>query len=234
MAIGFGWDTGRALLTDVIGDLLPSALAVALSPIPIIAIVLVLGAPNARSAGPAFALGWVGGLLVVSVIVVLVVGAGGDPDGDDPGISWFKVAIGILFFVMAANQWKKRPKDGQEPETPKWMATIDTATPSRAAVLGAALSGANPKNLALTLAAAASIAEAGLDQADEAIAIAVFVAIGSVTVAGAVLFYLVDAKRAARPLDAIKRFMSDNNAVIMMVVLLLLGAKLLGDGLAIL
>jgi hypothetical protein len=46
--------------------------------------------------------------------------------------------------------------------------------------------------------------------------------------------YLVDATRAARPLEAIKRFMSDNNAVIMMVVLLLLGAKLLGDGLAVL
>jgi hypothetical protein len=39
-------------------------------------------------------------------------------------------------------------------------------------VLGAALSGANPRNLALTLAAAPSIAEAGLDQADEAVAIA--------------------------------------------------------------
>lgn len=76
-------------------------------------------------------------------------------------------------------------------------------------------------------------AEARLDQADKAIAIAVFVALGSVTV-GAVLFYVVDAKRAARPLEAIKRFMSDNNAVIMMVVLLLLGAKLLGDGVGVL
>ena len=37
--------------------------------------------------------------------------------------------------------------------------------------------------------------------------------------------------RAARPLAAVKQFMADNNAVIMMVVLLLLGAKLLGDGL---
>ena len=46
--------------------------------------------------------------------------------------------------------------------------------------------------------------------------------------------YLVAPGRAARPLDALKRFMSDNNAVIMMVVLLLLGAKLLGDGLAVL
>ena len=114
------------------------------------------------------------------------------------------------------------------------MATIDTATPARAALLGAALSGANPKNLALTLAAVASIAEAGLDAGDTAIAVALFIALGSVTVAGSVLFYLVDADRAARPLAAVKQFMSDNNAVIMMVVLLLLGAKLLGDGLAVL
>jgi threonine/homoserine/homoserine lactone efflux protein len=222
------------LLDDVIGDLLPSALAVALSPIPIVAVVLVLGSSHARTAGPAFALGWVAGLVAVSVVVVLALGAGSDDDSDDPGISWLKVAIGVLFLAMAANQWRKRPKDGRQPEMPKWMATIDTATPSRALLLGAALSGANPKNVALTLAAAASIAEAGLDQADTAIAVAVFVAIGSLTVGGAVLFYVVDARRAAGPLDAIRRFMSDNNAVIMMVVLTLLGAKLLGDGLAVL
>jgi threonine/homoserine/homoserine lactone efflux protein len=119
-------------LNDVIGDLLPSALAVALSPIPIIAIVLVLGAPKARSAGSAFALGWIGGLLAVSVIVVLVLGAGSDADNDDPGISWFKVAIGILFLVMAGNQWKKRPKDGQEPETPPIDQEPRCRAPSRA------------------------------------------------------------------------------------------------------
>ena len=222
------------MLNDAIGDLLPSALAVALSPIPIVAIVLVLGAPNARTAGPAFAIGWITGLLSVSVIVVLLVGSGDDPDSDDPGLNWLKIAIGILFLLMAAKQWTKRPKQGEEPEVPSWMATIDTATPPRAALLGAALSGANPKNLALTLAAAASIAEAGLDPGDTAIAVAVFIALGSVTVAGSVLFYLVDADRATRPLAAVKQFMSDNNAVIMMVVLLLLGAKLLGDGLAVL
>jgi threonine/homoserine/homoserine lactone efflux protein len=222
------------MVSDAIGNLLPSALAVALSPIPIIAIVLVLGAPNARRAGPAFAVGWVAGLLAVSVVVVLLVGSGDDPDSDDPGVDWLKIAIGILFLLMAAKQWTKRPKEGEEPEMPAWMATIDTATPPRAALLGAALSGANPKNLALTLAAVASIAEAGLDAGDTAIAVALFIALGSVTVAGSVLFYLVDADRAARPLAAVKQFMSDNNAVIMMVVLLLLGAKLLGDGLAVL
>ena len=220
------------MLNDAIGDLLPSAFAVALSPIPIVAVVVVLGAPRARTAGPAFALGWIAGLLSVSVIVVLLVGSGSDSDSDDPGLNWLKIAIGILFLLMAAKQWTKRPKCGEEPETPSWMATVDSATPARAALLGAALSGANPKNLALTLTAAASIAEAGLDPTDTAIAISVFVALGSGTVAGSVLFYLVAGDRAARPLAAVKQFMSDNNAVIMMVVLLLLGAKLLGDGLA--
>jgi len=168
----------------------------------------------------------------VSVVVVLLVGSASDPDSDDPGVNWLKLGIGIVFLLMAAKQWTKRPRPGREPEVPGWMATIDSATPPRAALLGMALSGANPKNLALTLTAAASIAEAGLDTTDTAIAVAVFTALGSITVAGSVLFYLLAGDRAARPLAAVKQFMADNNAVIMMVVLLLLGAKLLGDGLA--
>ena len=220
------------MLDDAIGGLLPAAVAVALSPIPIVAVVVVLGAPRARTAGPAFALGWIAGLLAVSVVVVLLVGSASDPDSDDPGVNWLKLGIGIVFLLMAAKQWTKRPRPGREPEVPGWMATIDSATPPRAALLGMALSGANPKNLALTLTAAASIAEAGLDATDTAIAVAVFTALGSITVAGSVLFYLLAGDRAARPLAAVKQFMADNNAVIMMVVLLLLGAKLLGDGLA--
>ena len=220
------------MLSDAIGDLLPSAFAVALSPIPIVAIVLILGAQHARTAGPAFTLGWIAGLLVVSVVVVLVLGSGDDPDGDDPGLNWFKIAIGILFLAMAAQQWTKRPKPGEEPKTPGWMASIDAVTAPRAAALGVGLSAANPKNLALTLTASASIAAAGLDQTDTVIAVAVFVVLGSLSVAGSVVFYLLDADRAARPLGAVKEFMADHNAVIMMIILLLLGAKLLGDGIA--
>lgn len=219
------------MLSDAVGDLLPSAIAVALSPIPIVAVVLVLGSQRARTAGPAFAIGWIAGLAAVSAVVVLVLSGSADADADDPGVAWLKLAIGILFLFMAAQQWKKRPQADKAPEMPKWMATIDTATTPKAALLGLALSGANPKNLALTLAAGASIAEAGLDPADETIAVAVFVALGSLTVAGAVLVYLLGGDRAARPLAAIRRFMSDNNAVIMMIVLLVLGAKFIGDAL---
>ena len=114
---------------------------------------------------------------------------------------------------------------------PAWMASIDTFSVGKSLGLGALLSGLNPKNLALTAAAAASISQAGLGGTDSAIAVAVFVIIGSLTVAGPVVFYLVASKRAAGPLASIKDFMSVHNPAIMMILLLVLGVKLLGQGL---
>jgi threonine/homoserine/homoserine lactone efflux protein len=221
------------VLNQAIGDLLPAAVAVALSPVPIVGVVLVLDSPRARVNGPAFAAGWVCGLAVVSVLVVVVAGGADDPGSDvATGIDWVTAGIGALFLGMAAQQWKKRPRPGEASEMPSWAATIGSTSPEKALLLGLALSGANPKNLALTLAASAAIARAGLDGADTAIAVATFVVIGSLTVVGAVVFSLVAPRRAQRPLATVKQFMADNKATIMMVILLLLGAKFLGDGLA--
>ncbi len=76
------------------------------------------------------------------------------------------------------------------------------------------------------------MANAGLDGADAVIAVLTFVAIGSVTVVGAVVFYLLGPAKAARPLAAVRQFMAQNNATIMMVILVILGAKLIGDAVA--
>jgi threonine/homoserine/homoserine lactone efflux protein len=221
------------MLSDAIGGLLPSAVAVALSPIPIIAVVLMLDTRKARSNGPAFALGWVFGLTAVSVIVLLIAHGANDPDSaSSTSVNWVTLGLGVLFLGMARQQWRKRPKQGEAPVMPKWMASVDDFTAPKSLALGVALSAANPKNLALTLVAAGSIAQAGLSAGDDAIAVAVFVGLGSVTVIGAVLFYLLARAKAAKSLAAIKEFMSEHNAVIMMVILLILGAKLIGNGLA--
>ena len=101
-------------------------------------------------------------------------------------------------------------------------------------MLGLALSAANPKNLGAHAGRGRRCRspKPGSAPGDDAIAVAVFVVLGSITVVGSVLFYLFASEAAAKPLGAIKEFMSDHNAVIMMVILLMLGAKLIGDGLA--
>jgi threonine/homoserine/homoserine lactone efflux protein len=226
---------GVTLLIKAIGELLPSAVGVALSPVPIIAVILMLGTARARSNGVSFAIGWVAGLIIVSAIVLVLASGADDADSASAtGVNWGQVAIGVLFLIMAVAQWRKRPRAGDEPAMPKWMTTIDSFTPAKSLGLGALLSGVNPKNLALTASAAASIAQAGLSGGESTAAVAVFVSIGSLTVAGPVAFYLAAPPKAGVTLGDIKQFLSEHNAVIMMVVLLILGVKLIGQGIGLL
>lgn len=220
------------MLSQAIGELLPYAVGIALSPIPIIAVIVMLGTPKARTNGPAFALGWVIGLTVVSVAVALL--ASGADDSSSTAattVSWFNVFLGLLLLAMAARRWRGRPKAGEVQEMPAWLSAVDSFTPVKSLGLGVLLSGANPKNLALAAAAGASIAQAGVAEGQEVAAVAIFVVLASVTVVGSVLFYVFGGSRAERPLAAIKTFMTDNNSTIMMVILLIFGVKQLGEGL---
>ena len=218
------------MLGEAIGDLLPSAVGVALSPVPIVAVILMLGTPKARTNGPMFAVGWVAGLVAVGVIVLLVAGDADSGGDTSTAVDVVVLLFGLLLLGVAVKQWQARPRAGETPEMPRWMAAIDQFSAGRSLGLGALLSGVNPKNLALTLAAAASLAQAGLSAGGDAVGLTVFVVIGSLTVVGPVLAYLFLGERAERALAEVKEFMSDHNAVIMAVVCLVLAAKLIGNG----
>jgi threonine/homoserine/homoserine lactone efflux protein len=220
---------------QVVGEVLPWAVAVALSPVPIIAVTLMLGTPRARTTGVAFAAGWVVGLVAVSTLVFVLASASGadDPDsGSATAVDVLKLALGGLFFVMAIKQLRLRPKAGQEPVMPGWMSAIDDFSSGKSFGLGATLSGVNPKNLALTFGASATVAQAGLSGAASSFALAIFVLVGSLTVVGPVVYFLTFAAKASSALAATKQFMTAHSAAIMFVVFVVLGAKLVGDGVA--
>jgi threonine/homoserine/homoserine lactone efflux protein len=219
------------MLGEAIGDLLPSAVGVALSPVPIVAVILMLGTLRARTNGVAFALGWIVGLTVVTVIVLFLAGDADSSDDTSTAASVVTLLFGLVLLAVAGKQWRARPREGEQPEMPGWMAAIDEFTSGRCLGLGALLSGVNPKNLALAVAAGAALAQAGLSTGGDVVGVVVFVAIGSLTVAGPVVAYLVAGERAERALGEIKQFMVDHNAVIMAVVCLVLAAKLIGSGL---
>jgi threonine/homoserine/homoserine lactone efflux protein len=223
-------------MADAIGQILPLAVGVALSPVPIIAVVLMLGTPAGRTNGPAFLLGWVIGLAVVGTIVLLVAGGVGASDGGQPAtwVGWLKLLLGAGLVLLAVRQWRGRPKGGESGQLPKWMRSIDRFTAGRSVAMGVALSGVNPKNLLLTAGAAAAVAQAGLSSADQAIAMAVFVVIGTLGPGIPVAIYFALGERATRLLDELKTWMGDNNAAIMAVLCLVIGAKLIGDAISVL
>ncbi|UYM03622.1 GAP family protein [Solicola gregarius] len=219
-------------LAAVLGDLLPSAIGIAISPLPIIAAVLMLMSERASRTAPAFALGWVVGLTAVTVIVLVVAG----PNGADTGsssttASWIKLVLGVLFLGLAYNTWRKRPRAGAEVEPPKWMRGLDSMKPLAASGLGAALAAVNPKNLMLAVGGAVAIAAGDLETGATIVCVVVFVLLASVMVAGPVVAYFVARDAMLHPLEELKSFMQEHNAAIMMVLLTVLGVSNLGKGL---
>jgi hypothetical protein len=219
-----------------IGDVLGLAAGVAVSPLPIVAMILVLATPRGRVNGSLFGIGWLAGLSILGTVVLLLAGPADPSDDGTPAAwtGWLKLLLGVLALLLAARQWRGRPAPGAVAEMPKWMAGLDKLKPGGALGLGALLSGVNPKNAALTIAAAATIAGAGLAGGEQAVTLAVFVAIGSAGVLAPLIVYLMAGERAARTLDAWKTWSGDHNAAIMAVLFLVFGFKLVGDGIAVL
>jgi threonine/homoserine/homoserine lactone efflux protein len=214
-----------------IGDILPLAVGVAISPVPVIAIVLMLGTPRARSNGLAFALGWIAGLTIAGGVLLALANGNSQADDGSPEtwVSVVKLALGALFLLMAARVWRTRPREGQEAAMPKWMQTIDTFTSGKSLGFGALLSGVNPKNLALTIAAATAIAQTGSSAGEAVVALAVFILVGSLSILAPVGIYFAMGVKGAVILEEIKQWMAAHNAAIMTVLLLVLGTKVIGD-----
>ncbi len=221
-------------MREAIGQVLPLAVGVALSPIPIVAVVLMLVTPKARANGPAFVVGWLVGLAIVGVIVLAVAGPSDASEDGQPAtwVSVLQLVLGALLLLVAMRQWRGRPESGEEAAMPKWMGAIDGFTAVKSLGVGALLSGLNPKNLLLAAAAGAAIAETGISGGEQAAVYAIFVVIATMGVAAPVVIYFALGDRSAEPLGRLKDWMSQNNATIMAVLCLIIGAKLIGDGIA--
>jgi len=217
---------------QAIGNTLPMAIGVAISPVPIIAVILMLFSQKARVNGPAFLAGWVLALAVISTVAYVIADesdASTSSSASDT-ISWGKIVLGVLFLLLAGRQWRSRPAPGVEPEMPKWMQGIDSFSPGKALGLGVLLAGVNPKNLILTLGAATGLAQLGLSTGDAVGSIVVFVVVASLTIAVPVVYYLVGGEKAKTALDSLKRWLGMHNAAVMTVLFLVFGVDLIAKG----
>jgi hypothetical protein len=218
----------------VIGEILPLALGIAVSPIPIIAAILMLLSPRAKGTSVGFLLGWVVGIVVAVTVFTLLASALPENDDDDsnPTAGWIKIGLGVLLLLVAFKQWRGRPTGDQQPALPGWMKAIDTMTAAKGAGLGFLLSAVNPKNLLMAAGAGVIIGgtAAGLDTGEELVAIAVFTVIAAASVAVPVIAYLVASEKMSGPLESMHQWLLKENAVVMAVLLLVIGVAMIGKG----
>jgi hypothetical protein len=213
-------------MNGVIGEVLPLAVAVAISPISIVAVILMLLSAHAGSTSLGLLIGWVVGI-AAAVTVFTVVAGGLGASQSQTGVSWVKVGLGAILMSAGLRQWHGR---NQHKGPPKWMATIDRMGFVQALGLGLALAAINPKNLLMAAAAGVAIGAGGLTVPQTVVAVAIYTVIAASTVAVPVVAYAVAKDRMRAPLDEAKSWLQDNNAAVMAVLFLVIGAVLVGKG----
>ena len=220
-------------MNQVIGEILPLAVGIAISPIPIIAAILMLLSPRAKGTSIGFMIGWLAGIVVAIVLSSLLSSVIPPATGGrSPVAGVIKIILGGLLLVLAIKQWRTRPAKGNQASLPKWMSAIDAMSAVKALGLGFLVAAANPKNLLLAIAAGVIVGGAGLTVGQLAVVIIIFVLLAASTVLVPVFGYLIASARLAGPLDKLRQWLVDNNAVIMAVLLLVLGVALIGKGFA--
>jgi threonine/homoserine/homoserine lactone efflux protein len=218
---------------QAISEVLPFAVGVAVSPIPLVAVILMLFTPRARVNGPAFLVGWVVGLSLVVAVVYVVLDAldASGSDSASDGTSTVKLVLGAALLLGGIRRWSRQPAADAEVEMPKWMAAVDAFTPVKALGLGVLLSSVNPKNLVLALGAASGVAQLGVSTGDAVVGLTVFVVVASSTTAALVGYRLLGGDRSEARLDEWKAWLTAHDEAVMAVLFLVFGVVLVSEGL---
>jgi hypothetical protein len=213
---------------SVLTTLIPLALVIALSPLTIIPAVLVLQAQRPRPTGLAFLGGWLLGLVALTAIFVPSSNALEGLRKSPPAwASWLRIALGLALIAFGIYEWLTRHR---HTESPKWMRSFSTLTPTRAGVTGLVLVVVRIEVLIMCALAGLAIGGSGLGMAANWITAMVFVAVAASTVAIPVLAYAGAGDRLDDPMARLKDWMERNNAALLAAILVLIGLIVLYHG----
>ena len=219
-------------MSSAVGESITFAVGVAISPLPIVAVLLMLLSQRSGANSVSLAIGWIVGVAVVlaaTVAVALAVGVTAHGQVDH-GTSTVRLVLGAALVLMGLRRLRAE-RQHPNPSPPRWLTTVEQAGPGRAAELGVALAAVNPKNLVLIIGGGLAIAEASASTGARIGAGAIFVALASVTVVLPVVVYAVAKSKAVPILAAWRDWLESHAQATVAVVLVVLGALLVGKGL---
>lgn len=226
-----------------IGEALPFALGLTLSPFVIVTGIVFLLGENGRAKSALFGLGWFFALAALTTAGFLIVDSAmaAAEDSTEAGVHIAQLVFAALFFALAALAWRKRSRGPDTPATagpvsekPSLVSRLDGVGLLGALGTGVAQGLLVIKNIPLALSAGAVFGEAGLAGAQAASAVVVFAVIGTLGVIVPLTVTLIGGDRLTPTLRAARDWFETNMSAITLTVLLLLGTLFLGKGLGIL
>src|SRR5258705_13215856 len=213
----------------VLGQLIPLALVVAMSPLTIIpSIVLVLQSDRARPTGLAFMSGWLLGLAATTAVFVQLPRLLDGLNRPAPTwAAWVRIAVGIALVALGVWRWVTRHQINKQPA---WLSRLSRMTAAGAAAVGLGLILVNPKVLVMNAAAGLVIGTAGVGVPGAWLAVAYYTVLAGSSVVVPILAYAVAGERVDHQLERVKRWMERQHAVLMAGFLAVVGLLLVYTG----
>ena len=186
-------------MTGDVSAFTAAALGIALSPLPFLLEVALLGSSRPARNVIAFVSGEAFAVAAIAALAVVLASDGEGTAGRlERPLSALEMVVGALFAVLLAVHLRRPRRDD---DRPRRSSVLDRVGPRGAFAGGLAMVAANPKNLALTLAGAASIAQLGSSAGGKAASVVGFTAV-AVSFLVAVLVVVVAFPERSRELLA--------------------------------
>jgi hypothetical protein len=210
----------------MLGQTLPYALGILLSPLPVIPVLFMLLGPRPRQSSIGYVLGWCCGVAFFTELFVLISVFISGIKTTPHWLSWVFVALGIALLVLAIRRWRVR----HEPTPlPGWMTALETASPAKAFGLGFVLTIVSSP--VFLIGAGLTIGVASQSATKDALDVLTFTVIASGLVILPVVLYLIAGKSVASALLASKQWLEKNYATVSTVILFAFGVIILMKGL---
>ena len=209
----------------MLGQTLPYALGILLSPLPVIPALFMLLGPRPRQSSIGYAVGWCCGVAFFTEIFVLISVFITNIESTPRWLSWALIPLGIALLLLAIKRWSERHKP--QP-LPGWMSALETAPPAKAFGLGFLLTIVSSP--VFLIGAGLTIGTASQAAAKDALDVLTFTAIASGLVILPVVLYLIAGKSVTSALLASKQWLERNYATVSTIILFVFGVLILMKG----
>jgi len=210
--------------------LVPGAVGIALSPLPVASVVFLLGHRRGYAPAVACTAGWVVAIAVALVLAVLV----GErlpvqTAGGSSVQAIIALAAGVVLAALAVWQWRVRRLPDGAPSSSRWADAVERVGPLHAFGLGVLLF-CNPKAIVLALTAGLAFGDAEPGVGEAVLAGAAFVVAAASTTVLPLVLVVAAGRRARRPLAAMRAGIGRWGSVGLVVVLAVLAVVQLTVG----
>jgi threonine/homoserine/homoserine lactone efflux protein len=207
----------------VVLELVILGLVITLSPLTLVAFILLLAAEGGIWKGLAFILGWMACL--VAVIAAVVLTTGGDPPrphtAPSTAVLVVKALLGILLIWIGIRRRRRR---GLPRKPPTWMGWLDRMSPWAAVGFGAFM-----QPWSLVAIGAATVVQAKLSTVGDWLALVVFCLLATSSFLVMELYAVLSPEAAAARLGRIRTWIDGHMDQAIILVSLALGGLLLVD-----